>query len=154
TQTLVAQRAAPAQGVSLKDPDFTVWIGGQRALSNGREITVGATPIRVSFRNDINRDITTLEQLRAKLEGILQDLVASSTSYARDAVTLEIEGDHFRLVSHANPNDPTATAPLVTVTFSEADRTNVTLSAAVDIVDPSFNESLLKDFPNDQRNFN
>jgi hypothetical protein len=42
----------------------------------------------------------------------------------------------------------------VTVTFSEVDRTNVTLNAAVDIVDPSFNESLLKDFPNDQRNFN
>src|SRR5207245_2950176 len=87
-------------------------------------ITEGATPIRVFFREILNRNIASLEQLRGKLQDVIEELLHGNTSYAPEAVTLEIVGDKFKLVSHATPGH---TAPLLTVTFRAVDQTKLEL---------------------------
>ena len=156
TQELVAELPAPAEGVSVEDPSFFVTIGGERVVGpDGIEYTEDGTPVFVFFREILNRDITTLKALRTKLEDILQGQIASTTPFPAGTVTIEIvDGDRFKLVSHADPVDPLAVAPLITVTYQAVDQTKLSLLAAVDITNPDFEESYLKDFPNDQRNFN
>ena len=44
-----------------------------------QRLTEGATPIRVNFREILNRNIATLEQLRDKLNDIIQSEIASVT---------------------------------------------------------------------------
>jgi Ca2+-binding RTX toxin-like protein len=151
TQELLADLPAPGSGVSLRDPDFTLWIGGQRTVSDGQTITDGATPLRIFFREILNRNIGSLEQLRAKLQDVIQEAIAANTSYAPDTVTLEVVGDKFKLVSHAAAGGQ---APLLTVTFSPVDQTKVHFEASVDVVDPNFSDSLHHDHPNDQVFFN
>lgn len=156
-QVLTAVLPAPAEGISIEDPDFYVWIGGQRVVgSNGTEYTNGATGIRVSFREILNRNISTLEQLRHKLEELLRDQIAATTNF--DATKFElriVNGDRFELVAlaGADPSSPSA-APLLTVTYRAVDQSKLSFVAAIDITSPDFDESYFKDYPNYQVNYN
>ncbi len=154
-QELVAEFPAPAEGVMIDSPDWRLWVGGQRVDVDGRTITQGGKAIRITFQEIKNRSIDTLEELRAKLEQLIQGEIASKTNLFPGTVGVEIvNGDRFKLISYADPNDPLSEAPLLTTTFPVVDQTKLRVIAAVDVKNPDDDPAGRKASPNDQRFFN
>ncbi len=163
TQVLEAELDAPAEGVTVEHPGFVLWIGGQRVLQDGVWLTSGATPVIID--ESIDADVSTLSGLSASLallnevsglegfrsavEGLIQNLVGTTSSYAPETVTVELQGDKLALVSHAAGG--LSEAPLLTITYHSIQPTKLTLAAAIDITDPNYNE--LTEDENDQRTY-
>lgn len=164
TQRLTASSDAPAEGVTLEKPDFVLWIGGQRELQNGVLVTTGATPVVVA--ESLDADVSTLtglaaslallnevdglEGLRSAAEGLIQNLVGTTSSFDPKTVTVELQNDKLVLVSHAVGG--LTAAPLITITYHSIEPTKLTLVAGIDITDPNYNE--LSEDADDQRTYN
>lgn len=164
TQRLTASYDAPADGVTLEKPEFVLWIGGQRELQNGVMVTTGATPVVVA--ESLDADVSTLsglaaslallnevdglEGLRSAAEGLIQNLVGTTSSFDPETVTVELQNEKLVLVSHAAGG--LTTAPLLTITYHSVEPTKLTLVAGIDVTDPNYNE-LIED-ENDQRTYN
>jgi hypothetical protein len=155
-QILEAPLPAQASGVSTADVDFFVHLGGARTTERDVEFTSAPdASVRIFFREILNRNITSLQQLGDKLNELLRgELIGKG--YAPDSVRFEIhDGDKFRLVAaDPDPDDPNANAPLITVTYAAVDQSKFSVVAAVDVTDPNFDESFFKDFSYDQRSHN
>lgn len=164
TQRLLAAHVAPAEGVTMERPDFVLWIGGERVQQDGLWVTTGATPVTIA--ESIDADVSTLSGLSASLallnevsglegfrsavEGLIQNLVSTTSSYLPETVTVEIQDNKLVLVSHAVGG--LTAAPLLTITYHAIEPTKLTLVAGIDVTDPNYNELIEDD--NDQRTYN
>ncbi|MBI3461485.1 MAG: hypothetical protein HY000_00265 [Planctomycetes bacterium] len=138
-QVLLAKVLSPPIDLPLAQvPDFWLAIGGSRETqADGSVVTKGGKRIRITFPEELY-DVEILEK-RTTLDKTITEKIREELfliGLDEHTVDVSLEDGKFKFVTHAHSGEP---ALLLTVYWDAKEKTEVTVAASVDIIDPSFN---------------
>eukprot|EP00913_Durusdinium_trenchii_P008806 g8272.t1 len=147
---LLAARPIPAEGVTLERPDFVLWLFDEADRNDESKWTrvvisealTAETAALDGIQAALARQnvITSPEDYLDALNELVQTRIRTSVEAYKDATPVslelvEIDGEQYlKLVTH----EVNGSTPQVALSYTTLDRTKLTLTAAIDILDPSF----------------